>query len=266
MLSSREAVSRVSHELRTPLHAILGFGQLLALDSLSDSQRDSVEQIIAGGRHLLTLIEDLLDISRVGELSHDAVEVGEEIAHVAALCRPLAAERSLTVNVELPEEPLTMLADRRRLKQILLNLISNAIKYNRHGGRLTLRADTDPDHQVRIEVIDTGRGMTEDELARVFTPFERLDAARRGIEGNGLGLAVSKALAEAMGGAIEVASTPGQGSAFTLRLPLMTGQVEDVERAARRVIVGVADWDDDPAADHDRAAHGSFRPAGVAGA
>ncbi len=251
MLSDRAALSRASHELRTPLHAILGFGQLLALDSLNPAQRESVEQIIAGGRHLLALIEDLLDLSRVGELSTEPVEVGKEIAHAVALCRPLMAERSLTVHLELPDEPIHALADRRRLKQILLNLISNAIKYNRSGGTLTLRASAEPDQGVGIEVIDTGRGMSQPELGRLFIPFERLDAARRGIEGNGLGLAVSKALAEAMGGTIEAASTPGEGSVFSLRLPLVAGQVEDVERPARRVIVGIADRKDHPAARHD---------------
>jgi signal transduction histidine kinase len=219
MLSSREALSRASHELRTPLQAILGFSQLLALDSLNDSQRHSVEQIIAGGHHLLSLIEDLLDLSRVDELTLAPVDVGEEIAHTVALCQPLAAERSLTVEVELPEETLITLADSRRLRQILLNLISNAIKYNRPGGLLTVRADVHADRQVTLEVIDTGRGMTAAELERLFVPFERLDAARRGIEGNGLGLAVSKALADAMGATIDVDSTPGEGSVFSLRLP-----------------------------------------------
>jgi signal transduction histidine kinase len=253
MLSNRQALSRASHELRTPLNAILGHGQLLALDPLNESQRHSVEQIIAGGRHLLALVEDLLDLSRAGDLSPDQVEVGEEIARAVALCRPLATERSLTVNLDLPAQPLHALADRRRLKQILLNLVSNAIKYNRPGGTLTLSADQGPDGQVRIEVIDTGLGMTTAELERLFVPFERLGAARWGIEGNGLGLAVSKAQAEAMGGTIEAASTPGEGSVFTLQLPLAARQVEDVQRAACGVIVGVADRQDDPAADHDRA-------------
>lgn len=219
MLSDREALSRASHELRTPLQAILGFGQLLALDPLNESQRESVEQIIAGGRHLLTLIEDLLDLSRVGELAVAPVDLADEIAHAVALCRPLATERSLTVNLDLPDEPLDALADPRRLKQILLNLISNAIKYNHPGGTLTVRA-TAEDQDVRIEVIDTGRGLSRAELGRVFVPFERLDAARRGIDGNGLGLAVSRTLAEAMGGTIEAASTPGVGSVFSLRVPV----------------------------------------------
>jgi signal transduction histidine kinase len=253
MLSDRAALSRASHELRTPLQAILGFSQLLALDSLNESQRHSVEQIIAGGRHLLALIEDLLDLSGVGELSRNLIDVGEEIAHAVALCRPMMAERSLSLDLDLPDEPIRTVADRRRLKQILLNLISNAIKYNRPGGTVTVRATAEPDQEVRIEVIDTGRGMSQAELGRLFVPFERLDAAHRGIEGNGLGLALSKMLAEAMDGTIDAHSTRGEGSVFSLRLPLVTRQVEDVQRAAGRVVVGVTDRQYDPPAKHDRA-------------
>jgi signal transduction histidine kinase len=240
MLSSSEALSRVSHELRTPLNAILGFGQLLAIDELNESQRHSVEQILAGGRHLLALIEDVVDLSRAGagnlELSTGPVEVGDELAQCAALCGPLAAERSLSidVDVEAGEEPVWALADRRRLKQVLLNLISNAIKYNRTGGSLILRTGADGEDGVRIDVIDSGIGMTDDQLARLFVPFERLDAALHGIEGNGLGLAVCKALTEAMGGTIEVASTPGQGSMFSLRLPAAETSLPAVEALPSR--------------------------------
>jgi signal transduction histidine kinase len=223
MFSNKEALSRVSHELRTPLNAILGFGELLALDELNESQRHSVEQIMAGGRHLLAVIEDLVDLSRVQaaklELSARPVDVAAEITDAAALCAPLAAERSLGVGVEAGAERLWALADPRRLKQVLLNLISNAIKYNRPGGSLTLRASQDGDDFVAIDVNDSGIGMTEDQLACLFRPFERLDAAARGIEGDGLGLANSKALTEAMGGTLEVASTPGVGSLFRVRLP-----------------------------------------------
>jgi signal transduction histidine kinase len=231
MFANDEAVSRVSHELRTPLNAILGFGELLALDHLSPSQRHSVEQILAGGRHLLALVEDLLDLSRIGagnlELDLDAVELGREIAQAVALVGPLAAERSLTIQVEAEKgrrgkrwpDPIYARADARRLKQILLNLISNAIKYNRAGGSVILTFAQDHEHGVRIDVRDTGAGLTHAQLRRLFVPFERLDAAVQGIEGNGLGLATSKALADAMGGTIEVASAPGVGSVFTLRLP-----------------------------------------------
>ena len=222
MFSNDEAVSRVSHELRTPLNAILGFGQLLALDQLNESQRDSVEQIIAGGRHLLSVIDDLLDLTRVGagnlELSMGPIDVRGEIAELVALTGPLAAERSLTIDVDAGEGALYAHADRRRLKQVLLNLISNAIKYNRDSGSIALRVAPEGECGVRIDVSDTGLGMTPMQLRRLFVPFERLDAPVHGVEGNGLGLALSEALAEAMGGSIEVASTRGAGSVFTVRL------------------------------------------------
>ncbi len=221
MFADSQALSRASHELRTPLNAILGFGQLLALDELNESQRHSVDQIVAGGRHLLALIEDLLNVSRLDAtgLERQPVDVATLIDDAASLCAPLAAADSLTVTVDAGEEPLWAVADDRRLKQVLLNLISNAIKYNRPGGSITVRARPDGVEGVRLDVIDSGIGMTFQQLGRLFQPFERLDASRRGIEGSGLGLAVSKALVEAMDGTIDVASTPGSGTVFSVRLP-----------------------------------------------
>lgn len=234
MFSSNEALSRVSHEFRTPLNAILGFGELLALDQLSESQRHSVEQILAGGRHLLALVEDLLDLSRVAagnlDLEPAPVDLEAEIAQAVALTGALATEKSLTLDVELAGGPLYARADRRRLKQVLLNLISNAIKFNRPGGSITLRLRTDGKGTVRIDVRDTGAGMTRAQLQRLFVPFERLNASAHGIEGNGLGLALSKALAEAMGGTIAVASTPGAGSVFTVRLPAATAAAREPDQ------------------------------------
>lgn len=234
MFSSNEALSRVSHEFRTPLNAILGFGELLALDQLSESQRHSVEQILAGGRHLLALVEDLLDLSRVAagnlDLEPAPVDLEAEIAQAVALTGALATEKSLTLDVELADGPLYAHADRRRLKQVLLNLISNAIKFNRPGGSITLRLRTDGKGTVRIDVRDTGAGMTRAQLQRLFVPFERLNASAHGIEGNGLGLALSKALAEAMGGTIAVASTPGAGSVFTVRLPAATAAAREPDQ------------------------------------
>jgi signal transduction histidine kinase len=234
MFSSNEALSRVSHEFRTPLNAILGFGELLALDQLSESQRHSVEQILAGGRHLLALVEDLLDLSRVAagnlDLEPAPVDLEAEIAQAVALTGALATEKSLTLDVELADGPLYAHADRRRLKQVLLNLISNAIKFNRPGGSITLGLKTDGKGTVRIDVRDTGAGMTRAQLQRLFVPFERLNASAHGIEGNGLGLALSKALAEAMGGTIAVASTPGAGSVFTVRLPAATAAAREPDQ------------------------------------
>ena len=232
MFSNNEALSRVSHEFRNPLNAILAFGQLLALDELNDSQRHSVEQILAGGRHLLALVEDLLDLSCAAggnlELNPQPVDAQDEAAQAASLCRPLANERSLTLSVEADEELVLTLADRRRLKQVLLNLISNAINYNRTGGSITLRAAREGDEHVRIEVADTGVGMTADQLGRLFTPFERLGV--RGVAGNGLGLVVCKALVEAMGGSIHVVSSPQDGSVFSVRLPVAVsaGSVQEL--------------------------------------
>jgi signal transduction histidine kinase len=224
VFSTDEALSQVSHEFRNPLNAILAFGQLLALEELSDSQRHSVEQILAGGRHLLGLVEDLLDLSRASggnlELSAQPIEARHEVAQAAMLCGPLAAEKSLRLTVETGDEPIWALGDQRRLKQVLLNLISNAINYNRAGGLVSIRVSRDSDERVRIDVTDTGLGMTADQLGRLFTPFERLGAALRGVQGNGLGLVVCKALVEAMGGSIEVVSSPGAGSVFTVRLPV----------------------------------------------
>ena len=122
------------------------------------------------------------------------------------------------MTVDAGAEPLWALADARRLKQVLLNLISNAIKYNRPGGSVTIRARPDGADGVRIDVIDSGVGMSYQQLTRLFQPFERLDAPARGIEGNGLGLAVSRSLVEAMNGTIDVASNPGAGSVFSVRL------------------------------------------------
>jgi signal transduction histidine kinase len=245
VFSSTEALSQVSHELRNPLNSILAFGQLLALDELSESQRHSVEQILAGGHHLLALLEDLLDLSHLAgalEAARRPVNVAEEIAQAVALCRPLAGERSLTLSGEPREEPLWALADPRRLKQVLLNLVSNAVKFNRAGGSVALRAAAEPDGRVRIDVADTGPGLTAEQISRLFAPFERLDAGRRGIEGNGLGLAVSKALAEAMGGSLEVASIPGAGSVFSLRLAAAQADrpAVEVRPQADRVLVPAA--------------------------
>ena len=156
-------LSRMSHELRTPLNAILGFGQLLEMDPLSDDQRDSVGQILRGGRHLLGLINEVLDISRVeaGEFTPAIEEVrcGTCLAEVTALARPLAAQAGVTLDGPgVTDQEWSVLADAQRLRQVLLNLVSNAIKYNRAGGTVTLSCQEMPGRRVRINVADTGRG------------------------------------------------------------------------------------------------------------
>ena len=233
-----EFLTRLSHELRTPLNAILGFAQLLQMDEQPPGGTEPDEQppgvadrvryvgyIEQGGRHLLALINEELDIARVESgrlrLSIEPVEVREVVAAVLVLTAPLAARGQVTLSPTVPAVFTAWVqADRQGLQQVLLNLVSNAIKYNRRGGQVWLDCGggAEPD-RVRVSVRDTGRGIAPADLPRLFQPFERLDAAATGIEGSGLGLALSRRLVEAMGGVIGVDSTPGSGSTFWVDLP-----------------------------------------------
>ncbi len=219
-----EFLSRMSHELRTPLNAIIGFAQLLALDELTDEQRESIGHITAGGRRLLELIDEVLDISRIDSGGMpvacervDAVEVAHESLN---LVRPQARQRAIRLVADLDgETPLLVLADRRRLGQVLLNLLSNAVKYNVDGGSVTLGGARDADGHVALSVSDTGPGITPSDQERLFIPFERLGAEYTTVPGTGLGLPLSRRLVDAMGGQLTVRSTLGEGSTFTVRLP-----------------------------------------------
>ena len=231
--SKSEFLSRMSHELRTPLNAVLGFGQLLELDELTDAQQESVEQIVKGGRHLLHLINDVLDISRIEtgslSLSPEPVRVAEVVVDTLTLMRPLADHRDVRISYHFGGfEDVHVQADRQRLKQILLNLVSNAIKYNRLGGSVDVSCGVTEDGSFRITVADTGTGIRPDMLDRLFVPFERLGAERTDVEGTGVGLALSLRLAEAMAGSIEVDSTYGEGSCFSIVLPLTVSQLDRV--------------------------------------
>jgi signal transduction histidine kinase/DNA-binding response OmpR family regulator len=217
-------LSRVSHELRTPLNAVLGFGQLLEIEKLDPDQRETLEQILAGGRHLLAIVNDLLDLSRVesGELrlSTEPVQLAEIIREARSLATPQAADRAVKVRPRDIPEALYVTADRQRLRQVLLNLISNAIKYNRPGGDVALSAGKIESGDIRIEITDTGIGISQEDIGRLFTPFERLDAASRGIEGTGLGLAVAKGLVETMNGSLTITSERGVGTTVWIELPV----------------------------------------------
>ncbi|MGH2720189.1 MAG: ATP-binding response regulator, partial [Actinomycetota bacterium] len=218
-----EFLSRMSHELRTPLNAILGFGQLLEMDARDAGQRESVNQVLKAGRHLLGLIDEVLDISRIEAgrlaLSIEPVSIQETVAEVLDLVSPMAGGRDLTIEAgEVLESPLLVLADRQRLKQVLLNLLSNAVKYNRTGGTIRVSMSRPAAATVRIEVSDTGPGIAAENLPKLFSPFERIGAEQSDIQGTGLGLALSKVLAEAMGGTLGVRSVPGVGSTFWVEL------------------------------------------------
>jgi signal transduction histidine kinase/ActR/RegA family two-component response regulator len=216
-------LSSTSHELRTPLNAVLGFTQLLEMSDLSGEDRDAVERILAGGRHLLALINELIDIARIesGEfsLSVEPVAVQPVIEESCQLMAPLAAERSITISQPGPSPGLAVAADRQRLHQILVNLLSNAVKYNRGGGTVTISCQATGPGQASVTVADTGRGIPAADLKRIFDPFERLGADQTAIEGTGIGLPLARAFAEAMEGHLAAASDPGEGSTFTLTLP-----------------------------------------------
>ena len=220
--SKSEFLSRMSHELRTPMNAILGFAQLLELENLRADQQESVGHIIRGGRHLLELINEVLDIARIEagrlSLSSEPVDLAEVLQESLDLVRTLAADRDLSITA--PDVDGTfVLADRQRLKQVLINLLSNAIKYNCIGGSVVVRCEPSAG-RTRILVADTGPGLSSEDIAQLFKPFERLNAGRGSIEGTGLGLAVARRLTEAMNGTIGVESRPDAGSTFWIELPL----------------------------------------------
>jgi PAS domain S-box-containing protein len=224
-------LSRISHELRTPLNSILGFAQLLAMDDLDEVQRENVGLILKGGNHLLQLINEVLEISRIEAgtmtVSLEPVHVGGAVAEVVNLLEPLAAQQGVVLHNEVPfdgEEYVQ--ADAQRLKQVLLNLVSNALKYNTPQGsvRITLAA---PAERILISVADTGQGISEENQAKLFTPFDRLGADETTIEGTGLGLALSKLLTEAMCGTLAVESEAGIGSTFTVALPATDAPAAD---------------------------------------
>lgn len=223
-LAKSEFLSRTSHELRTPMSAILGFGQLLELDEeqLEPRQREALSQIMKAGRHLLSLINDLLDISSIesggAELNLTQIELGELLQEVHDLAGPIVAAAGLRFMLEAPEQPLVAWADRRRVTQVMLNLVSNAAKYNRTGSMVRL-ACVASGRDIRVEVEDDGAGVASGEVQRLFTPFDRLGQQNRAkVDGTGLGLALSKRLVESMGGQIGY-EAPEQGARFWFTLP-----------------------------------------------
>jgi PAS domain S-box-containing protein len=227
-----EFLSRMSHELRTPMNSILGFAQVLARRGLPPDQHRAVEHVLKAGRHLLNLINEVLDIARIEAnrqpLSLEPVSAASVLHEAASLIRPLAAERGCTLE-EVPACPRYVRADRQRLTQVLLNLLSNAVKYNRPGGsvRLACRVVEGVDgERLRIEVQDTGPGIAPERMAELFVPFARLGAESTQVEGTGLGLALSQRLTEAMGGRLEVESRPGEGCTFTVELPVVDSPLE----------------------------------------
>ncbi|HXQ61448.1 MAG TPA: PAS domain S-box protein [Acidimicrobiales bacterium] len=226
-----EFLSRMSHELRTPLNSILGFAQLLQMDELPDEQCDAIAHILRAGRHLLDLIDEVLDIARIEsghlELMMASVSVADIVNDAVELTRPMAQAAEVSVRVAIdPGSAVRVRADRQRLLQVLLNLLSNAVKYNHPDGHVDVACHQSAPGRVRLVVADSGRGIRPEDVDRVFTPFDRLGAEQSGIQGTGVGLALSQQLVQRMGGRIGFESNPDVGSLFFVELSIATGAAE----------------------------------------
>lgn len=226
-MAKSEFLSRMSHELRTPLNAILGYSELLLSDTedkLSENHRYEVEVTLKAGMHLLSLINEVLDLSSIeaGEISisNDEVSLDKVVKETCALIAPTAEKNGITVNCQINEtENIYITTEHQRLKQVLLNLLSNAIKYNKNEGSVTLNIEFPSKTKLKISVTDNGIGIKNEELEKIFTPFNRLEEYKSRVDGTGIGLTITKSLVELMGGEIGVDSTPDEGSTFWIILP-----------------------------------------------
>jgi len=221
-------LSQMSHEFRTPLNAIIGFSQLLQLDPRSRPAKETEENallIYQAGKHLLQLVNDILDLSTIESgkvpLNLETFSPQSPINELMGMFRPLAQKYQVKlINKISDENDWLLYADKTRFKQALLNLISNGIKYNKPGGTVTLEMKALSENQIRISISDTGRGIENDKLDQIFEAFHREMVHEFSIEGAGIGLTITRQLAELMNGKVTVESTPGEGSCFSIDLPL----------------------------------------------
>jgi len=223
-LAKSDFLSSMSHELRSPLNAILGFAQLMETDvpPPTPAQTESIAQILQAGWHLLTLINEILDLAKVESgqvpLSEEPVSLAEVMLESQAMIEPQAQQRGITLSFPRFDIPTFVHADRTRVKQVLINLLSNAVKYNHEQGTVEVRCTSDTPGRIRISIKDNGAGLPPDQIAQLFRPFNRLGQEAGGVEGTGIGLVVAKRLVELMGGTIGVESTVGAGSLFWFEL------------------------------------------------
>ncbi|WP_457422463.1 CHASE domain-containing protein [Roseateles sp. P5_E7] len=241
--AKNEFLSRMSHELRTPMNAILGFTQLMQMDAgepLSPAQRGRAQQIAQAGWHLLEMINDTLDLSRIEagslRLEPAVLELAPLLASALALVQQNAAERGLAISQRLDPAALRVMGDPTRVTQVLTNLLSNAVKYNRVGGSVSIESSSPAPGWVEVAVRDTGLGLSDEQRAALFQPFNRLGRERSGLPGTGIGLVISQRLAEMMGGSLRAEAldrAEGPGACFVLRLPAASAQTPAIAEATQ---------------------------------
>jgi len=245
-MAKSEFLSRMSHELRTPMNSILGFAQLMEMGVLNDRQKSGVNHILRSGKFLLNMINEVLELSRIESgrlsLSIEPVDINAAINEILDFIKPQSEQKNISIHNYAMSDELFINADKQKVKQVLLNILGNAIKYNHKGGMVEIdvsavKSDNNNEKYIRITVTDSGLGIAEENIGKIFNPFERIGAEKMVTEGTGLGLSVSKKLTEAMNGFIGVESTVGKGSRFWVEYPfIQKGEIKKEQIVPEKVI------------------------------